>query len=159
MLLKNVILHLEIKGKERLHMLHKERTNVYDFNYHLVFVTKYRKQVFTTPKLQDDLKNILINISEGNDSTIEKMEVMPDHIHLLLSFKPKYAPSSIVKSFKGASAREWFKLHPETKQQLWGGHLWSPSFFISTIGNVSEEIVKQYIESQMRKSIRQKTHG
>lgn len=140
-------------------MLHKERTNVYDFNYHLVFVTKYHKQVFTTPKLQDDLKNILINISEGNDSTIEKMEVMPDHIHLLLSFKPKYAPSSIVKSFKGASAREWFKLHPETKQQLWGGHLWSPSFFISTIGNVSEEMVKQYIESPIRKSIKQKTHG
>lgn len=140
-------------------MLHKERTNVYDFNYHLVFVTKNRKQIFTTPKLQDDLKNILINISKGNDSTIEKMEVMPDHIHLLLSFKPKYAPSSIVKSFKGTSAREWFKLHPETKQQLRGGHLWLPSFFISTIGNVSEKIVKQYIESQIRKSTQQKKHG
>ena len=48
-------------------MLHKERTNVYDFNYHLVFVTKYRKQVFTTPRLQDDLKNILINIMTSID--------------------------------------------------------------------------------------------
>lgn len=140
-------------------MLHQERTNVYDFSYHLVFVTKYRKKIFTTPELQNDLKTILTKISTGNDSTIEKMEVMPDHIHLLLSFKPKYAPSSIVKSFKGASAREWFKLHPETKQLLWRGHLWSPSFFMSTIGNVSEKVVKQYIESQMRKSIQQKTHG
>lgn len=134
-------------------MLHKERTNVYDFNYHLVFVTKDCKQVFTTPGLQADLKNILINISKGNDCTIEKMKVMPDHIHLLLSFKPKYAPSSMVKSFKGASAREWFKLHPETKQQLSDSHLWSPSFFISTIGSVSEKIVNQYIESQTHKLI------
>lgn len=105
-------------------MLHQERTSVYDFTYYLVFVTKYRKAVFTTKQLQDDMKQILTNISEGSDSTIEKIEVMPDHIHLLLSFKPKYAPSSIVKSFKGASAREWFKLHPKTKQQLRGGHLW-----------------------------------
>lgn len=136
-------------------MLHKERTNVYDFHYHVVFVTKYRRQIFDTKTKQDDMKNILKTISQGNDSEIEHLEVMPDHIHLMLSFKPKYAPSSIVKSFKGASARAWFKQYPETKKQLWKGHLWSPSFFISTIGNVSEKVLSQYIESQMQKSFRQ----
>ena len=156
MLIKNAIIYLETKRKEWLHMLHKERTNIYDFNYHLVFVTKYRKAIFTNKQLQDDMKSILQTISQGNDSTIENIEVMPDHIHMLLSFKPKYAPSSIVKSFKGTSAREWFKLHPETKSQLWGGHLWSPSFFISTVGNVSKETVQKYIESQMKKSFTKK---
>lgn len=136
-------------------MLHQERTNVYDLNFHLVFVTKHRKPIFTTKELQNEMKQILNTISKGNNSTIEKLEVMPDHIHLLLSFKPKYAPSSIVKSFKGVSAREWFKLHPETKDLLWKGHLWSPSFFISTVDNVSEKIVSQYIENQMKKA---KTH-
>lgn len=133
-------------------MLHHERTNVYDFNYHLVFVTKYRKAVFTTKSQRDEMKQILKKLAQNNHSVIENMEVMPDHVHMLLSFKPKYAPASIVKSFKGTSAREWFKLHPETKKMLWGGHLWSPSYFIATIGNVSKDIVQQYIEDQMQKA-------
>lgn len=132
----------------------KERTNVYDFNFHLVFVTKYRKQIFTTDELRNNMKTILLSIAENKEIEVSSIEVMSDHVHMLISFKPKYAPSSMVKSLKGTSAREWFKLHPETKSKLWGGHLWSPSFFMSTIGNVSENIVKQYIESQMQKSFK-----
>lgn len=61
------------------------------------------------------MKQILKKLAQNNYSVIESMEVMPDHVHMLLSFKPKYAPANIVKSFKGTtSAREWFKLHPET---------------------------------------------
>ena len=56
----------------------------------------------------------------------------------MISFAPKYTPSSIVKDFKGGSAKQWFIKYPETKSQLWGGHLWSPSFFMSTLGNVSK---------------------
>ncbi|KRL79429.1 IS200/IS605 family transposase [Ligilactobacillus equi] len=137
-------------------MLKKERTNVYDFNFHLVFVTKYRKQIFTTDELRNNMKTILLSIAENKEIEVSSIEVMSDHVHMLISFKPKYAPSSMVKSLKGTSAREWFKLHPETKSKLWGGHLWSPSFFMSTIGNVSENIVKQYIESQMQKSFKTK---
>lgn len=76
------------------------------------------------------------------------MEVMPDHIHLLISFPPNFTPSSVVKSFKGGSSREWFKLHPETKSLLWKGHLWSGSFFMSTLGNMSKDIVATYINEQ-----------
>lgn len=156
MLNLNAIIKLDLKTRGLLHMLHKERTNVYDFTYHLVFVTKYRRNVFVNKQLRNDMKQILYTISQGNDSVIEKLEVMPDHIHMLLSFKPKYSPSNIVKSYKGTSAREWFKLHPETKSKLWGGHLWSPSFFISTIGNVSKNIVQEYIKSQMKKTLKNK---
>ena len=130
-------------------MLKHNRTNVYDFNFHLVFVTKYRQKIFNTYNKQKAMKDILKNIAKGNNVIIQSIEVLPDHVHLLISFPPDKAPSSVVKSFKGTSAREWFKQYPETKQQLWKGHLWSPSYFMSTLGNVSKEIVTKYINNQL----------
>lgn len=131
-------------------MIVKTRTNVYDFNFHLVWVTKYRKPVFDTKKKSNDMETILKSISDMHDIVIQEIEVMPDHIHMLISFNPKHAPSSIVKTLKGKSARHWFKLHPETKNQLWGGHLWSPSYFMSTLGNMSKHTVEQYIQNQLK---------
>ena len=86
-----------------------EWSYVYNFHYHLIWVTKYRKPVFTTPVLIDEMKTILKDLSAVNEILIEVMEVMPDHIHLLISFKPKHAPSSIVKYLKGHSAKIFFK--------------------------------------------------
>lgn len=125
------------------------RTSVYDFHFHLVFVTKYRKSIFDTNEKQEELKMLMSSFAEKNGSTIETIEVMHDHVHLILSFPPKFAPSSIVKSFKGAAAREWFKLYPEDKQKLYKGHLWAPSFFMQTIGVVSRETVMGYVENQL----------
>jgi transposase IS200-family protein len=130
------------------------RTSVYDFHFHLVFVTKYRKSIFDTTEKQEELKTLLFSFAEKNGSTIESVEVMSDHVHLVLSFPPKFAPSSIVKSFKGAAAREWFKLHPEDKQKLYKGHLWSPSFFMRTVGVVSRETVMEYVKNQHTKEPR-----
>lgn len=127
------------------------RTCIYDFHFHLVFVTKYRKSIFDTNEKQEELKTLLSSFAEKNGSVIEDVEVMSDHVHLVLSFPPKFAPSSIVKSFKGAAAREWFKLHPEDKQKLYKGHLWAPSFFIQTVGTVSQEAVVEYVENQRTK--------
>lgn len=131
------------------------RIAVYDFHFHLVFVTKYRKSIFDTNEKQEELKTLMFSFAEKNGSTIESIEVMPDYVHLTLSFPPKFAPSSIVKSFKGAAAREWFKLHPEDKQKLYKGHLWSPSFFMRTVGVVSRETVMKYVEHQLTKEPRQ----
>lgn len=125
------------------------RTSVYDFHFDLVFVTKYRKPIFDTAEKQEELKKLMFSFAEKNGSTIEIIEVMPDHVYLALSFPPKFAPSSIVKSFKGAAAREWFKLHPEDKQKLYKGHLWSPSFFMQTVGVLSREAITEYIENQL----------
>lgn len=127
------------------------RTSVYDFHFHLVFVTKYRKSIFDTTEKQEELKTLLSSFAEKNGSIIEYVEVMPDHVHLVLSFPPKFAPSSIIKSFKGAAAREWFKLHPEDKQKLYKGHLWSPSFFMQTVGVVSLDVLAEYVENQLTK--------
>jgi transposase IS200-family protein len=130
------------------------RTCIYDFHFHLVFVTKYRKSIFNTVEKQNELKDLLISFSKKNGTEIEAIEIMDDHVHLVISFPPKLAPSSIVKSFKGASAREWFKLHPEDKKKLYKGHLWSPSFFMRTVGVVSREIVMDYVRNQHTKEPR-----
>lgn len=131
------------------------RTAVYDFHFHLVFVTKYRKSIFDTKEKQEELKTLLASFAEKNGSTIENVEVMPDHVHLVLSFPPKFAPSSIVKSFKGAAAREWFRLYPKDKEKLYKGHLWSPNFFMRTVGVVSRETITEYVQNQHTKEPRQ----
>lgn len=131
-------------------MIVKTRTNIYDFNFHLVWVTKYRKSIFDTKEKSEVMKGILTTIAKEHDITIQEMEVMPDHIHMLISFNPKHAPSSIVKTLKGESARLWFKQYPETKALLWGGHLWSPSYFMSTLGNMSKHTIENYIQNQTK---------
>ena len=130
-----------------------ERGYVYNFHFHLIWVTKYRCKAFTTPDLVRDMKDILIRIAGLNDVMIETMEVMPDHVHMLISFKPKYAPTDIVKAFKGGSARMFFQKHPEIKsKKFWSGHLWSNSYFMSTLGNMSKDIVEKYIQNQYKPS-------
>lgn len=138
-------------------MLEKRRTSVTDFNFHLVFTTKFRKEVFTTREKVDAMKAILQRIADNKGVVVQEMEVMPDHVHMLISFHPKMAASDVVKSLKGTSAREWFKHYPETKAVLWKGHLWTNSFFMSTIGNISKKIVAQYIRDQMESSLKKES--
>lgn len=130
-------------------MLVKTRTKVYDFNVHLVWVTKYRKKVFDTDVKRQAMKKILSGIAQDNKLVIQDFEVMADHIHLLISFDPSRSVSDVIKSLKGSSARWWFKQFPDTKRTLWGGHLWSNSYFVGTVGNVSKNTVAQYIENQV----------
>lgn len=125
----------------------KTRTAVYDLHFHLVFVTKYRQTIFDTAAKQAELKSLMSSFAQKNGSTIELIEVLPDHVHMVIALPPEAAPSSIIKSFKGAAAREWFKLHPEDKLKSYKGHLWSPSFFIRSVGMVSKEIVLEYVKN------------
>ena len=124
---------------------------VYNCHYHLIWVTKYRKQIFTSVKKQQAMKSLLLRIAKLNNIQIKTMEVMPEHVHLLISFPPRLSITNVVKAFKGASARMWFKQYPDTKQQLWGGHLWSRSYYVGTVGNMSKDIVDRYIHNQRSK--------
>ena len=115
-------------------------------------MTKYRNPAFTTPELVQEMKDILLRIAQLNDVTVEELEVMPEHVHMLISFKPKYTPTNIVKALKGGSARLFLKKHPEIKHdKLWGGHIWSRSYYMSTLGNMSKEVVAKYIQNQYSK--------
>ena len=95
------------------------------------------------------MKSILQLVADDNDIVIEKMEVMPDHVHILISFPPKYSATNVVKALKGGSARLFLHNHPEIKQQqYWGGNLWSRSYYMSTLGDMSREVVENYIAAQ-----------
>ena len=130
-------------------MYTKTRTNLYRTTYHLVWVTKYRKVIFTTLNRREAMMEMLSLIAENNDITILESEVMEDHIHLVVSFPPNKSISTVMKALKGASAREWFQQFPETKKELWKGSLWSASYFVSTVGNVSKDVVMQYVQDQL----------
>ena len=130
------------------------RGYVYNIHYHLIWVTKYRRPCFTTEELVQEMKDILRYLAEIADVEIEEMEVMPEHVHLLVSFKPKYSVTDIVKNLKGSSARIFFDKHPEIKQnKLWGGKLWSASYYVGTLGNMSKETVRKYIQNQYAKEL------
>ena len=82
-----------MKPKERIPDAIYERGYVYNFHFHLIWVTKYRNPAFTTPELVQEMKDILLRIAQLNDVTVEELEVMPEHVHMLISFKPKYTPA------------------------------------------------------------------
>ena len=135
--------------KEKIKDAVYTRRYIYNFHYHLIGMTKYRHKTFVTDQLSEEMKQILSSIAKDNNIVIEKMEVMPDHVHVLISFPPSKAPASAIKALKGRSAYIFLKRHPEIKQsQYWGGHLWSPSYYMSTLGNMSKEVVEKYINDQ-----------
>ena len=129
-----------------------ERGYVYNCHYHLIWCTKYRKPLFTTPALVDEMKNLLYYVAGLNEVEVEELEVMPDHVQMLISFKPKYAAANVVKALKGGSGRMFLAAHPDIKtNEFWGGHIWSPNYFMNTAGNMSNETVRQYIQNQYTK--------
>lgn len=133
------------------------RTCVYNINYHIIWGTKYRNK-WMTPSLEDEIKQILCDIAKENGFSIEHIEIgLDDHIHLLVAAPPKLSVTVIVKCLKGTSSFRLFRLHPELKQFYWktkGRHLWSPSYFVESIGTTNENAVAKYIDDQRRKEVR-----
>lgn len=123
------------------------RGYVYSLQYHIVWTTKYRKPVFTG-EIESDVKEYLSETLRSLDMYIIAMEVMPDHVHLLVNCKPQLRLSDAVKILKGNTARWLFLKHPKIKKQLWGGHLWNPSYFAATVSDRSLKQVTEYINSQ-----------
>lgn len=123
------------------------RGYVYSLQYHIVWCTKYRKQILKDG-IDEELKQMLRKIAEEYRFRILAMEVMPDHIHLLLDCRPQFMISDMVKIMKGNTARWLFLKRPELKKSLWGGHLWNPSYCAVTVSERSREQVEQYIRNQ-----------
>ena len=123
------------------------RGYVYSLQYHLVWCTKYRKKVLKNG-IDTECKEMLQDLAEKYKFRILAMEVMPDHIHLLLDCKPQFYISDMIKIMKGNLARQMFLVHPELKNELWGGHLWNPSYCAVTVSDRSREQVLAYLEGQ-----------
>lgn len=115
---------------------------------HLVFVTKYRRKVFTK-QILEDLKAIFISICTDFEACLVEFEGERDHVHLLVHYPPKLAISKLVNSLKGVSSRLLRKKHyPSIEWALWGKHLWSPSYFAGACGGAPLSVIRQYIEQQ-----------
>ena len=128
----------------------KARTCIYNVNYHIVFCVKYRKRVLNSV-VEKRLKEIAYDVAKEKDFIIHKIEVGElDHVHMFVSAHPKVAPSYIVKMVKGIVGRKLLMEFPEITKKLWNGQLWSHSFFLETVGSVSEDAIKQYIENQSK---------
>ncbi len=119
---------------------------VYDTKYHLVWAPKYRKWILRG-EIQEFTEKIFREIADKHDFGIEALEVSKDHVHIFLSFPPRYSISRVVGMMKSISASEIFKEHPEVKKQLWGGEFWEDGYFARTVGDkVTAQVIKKYIE-------------
>lgn len=123
------------------------RHTIWACDYHIIWVTKYRKQVLTSA-IQERLKDIILEKQEDYNYTVTALEIMPEHVHFLCSIEPKYAVTDIVGKIKGYSSmilrREFFGLKRIRS-------LWTSSKFVASTGGVTLEALKEYVEGQKYK--------
>ena len=120
---------------------------VYDIKYHVVWVTKYRYKILHKG-IGQRLRELLRQGCETIGVTIVQGSIGKDHVHMLLSCPTTIAPSKIVQYLKGRSSKLLQSEFPEIKKKYWGQHLWSVGYFCATVGSVTEETIKAYIEEQ-----------
>lgn len=121
------------------------RNAVYQTAYHAVWIPKYRRAVLTG-EIADRLRGLLHEVAALKGFELLAVEIQPDHVHLFFSAPPRIAPALAVQWFKGASAKSLFAEFPVLRKTLRKGHLWAPSYYIGTAGQVSAETIKNYIE-------------
>jgi putative transposase len=120
-------------------------STVYTVCYHIIWCPKYRRKVLEGD-VEIRLKELLHDKAEELEVDIEEMEVMPDHLHLFVNASPALAPHHIVQQFKGLTSRRLREEFPSLKSRL--PSLWTRSYYIETIGHISEDTIRQYIKDQ-----------
>lgn len=128
----------------------KGRHAVWDCHAHLVFVTKYRRGAFTDAIL-DDCERIMREVCADFGCEMVEFNGEDDHVHLLVRFPATVQLSRLVNSLKGVSSRHLRRRHHEhLKHYLWGGHLWSRSYYVGTAGGAPLSVIAEYVQSQRR---------
>ena len=121
------------------------RNCIYQTAYHVVWCSKYRRSVLTY-QVATRIGILIDEICSENNWPVITKEIQPDHVHLFLTIPPALSVATAIKILKGSTARKLFCEFPVLKSTLWGGHLWAPSYYVGTAGNVSAEIIQRYIE-------------
>ena len=101
--------------------------------YHLVWCPKYIKRILVEG-IREREKELLYKISERYDFEIDRCEVAEDHIHVLISFPPRYSIAKVVGIIKGKSGSRILEEYRKLKEKLRGGHLWEQGYFARTVG-------------------------
>ena len=131
------------KGQHHYHGPHSR----YRLQYHLVWIPKYRRRVMVGD-VAASVRKLFYDCAQMNDWWITRLAVMPDHVHLLIELPPTVSISQTVKTFKGGSSRALRQMHPELDEWLWGDSFWAVGYFAESVGRVTENAIKLYIENQ-----------
>ena len=123
--------------------------------YHIVFIPKYRRKVMFG-QLKADIREILKRLCEYKNVEIVEGAVCSDHVHLCVSLPPKYSVSDFMGYLKGKSALMIFDKHPELSSK-WSKSFWARGYYVCTVGNVTEEAIKMYIQEQYEESKKEET--
>ena len=119
---------------------------VYDTKYHLVWAPKYRKWILRGD-IKERVKSVFEEIARNHEFAIDTLEMDKDHVHIFLSFPPRYSIAKVVGMLKSISGKVIFKEHPEVKEELWGGEFWEDGYFVRTVGDkVTAEVIRKYIK-------------
>ena len=121
--------------------------------YHIVFTPKYRRKIIYN-QLRKDIMQILKDLCKWKGIEIIEGNMMPDHVHMLVSIPPKYSISQIMGYIKGKSAMMIFERHANLKYKFGNRHFWSEGYYVSTVG-VNDATVRKYIQEQERYDIMQ----
>ena len=119
----------------------------YDIQVHIVWITKYRKKILVG-KIATRLKVLLLQGCSAQNIAIIKGKIMPDHVHLLISIPASLSAAKTMQYLKGRTSKKLQEEFVELKKQFWGQHLWATGYFCRSVGTVTQEIVKEYIENQ-----------
>ncbi len=129
--------------------LQRNAYHVYRLMYHFVWIPKYKHKVFCEP-YRSVLKGIIEKAGYDCNMDIVELELPEDPIHMVARGIPKMSPSDVMQVIKSISAREFFRIYPEIKKHyFWGGKLWTQSYFVETIGNANEEVIRAYVRDQL----------
>lgn len=120
---------------------------VYEIHLHLVWTTKYRKAVLVGDAATR-VRDLIREICGTHDVKIMKGHVSKDHVHVLVSIPPQVAISKLLQWLKGKTAHKIMQEFPHIKKHYWGQHMWVRGYFCCSTGNVTDEIIAQYIANQ-----------
>ena len=137
----SMVYHATIQGMKEQHTKHV----TYKIGYHFVWCPNYRKSILTG-EIASFVESEIRRLCADNHWQIGALTLQEDHVHLFLSALPSIAPSLIANTLKGITARQVFKQYPEVKKQVWGGSFWSRRYYVGTVGDMTEETVKKYLE-------------
>jgi putative transposase len=126
----------------------KSNKAVYNLGYHLIWCPKYRRKILYG-EVETRLKELFYEKAEELKIEIIKLEIMPDHIHMFVKGSPENSPHLIIKHFKGYSSRIMRMEFPKLKSRL--PSLWTRSYYCESVGHISEETIKKYIDDQKNK--------
>jgi putative transposase len=125
----------------------KTSHSVYDLKYHLVWITKYRKPIiFGDVAIR--LRELIREICKSLDIEIIKGHVSKDHVHLFVSVPPQLSISKVMGRIKGRTSRKMLSEYRRLAKEFWGRHLWARGYFAASSGNVTDEVIMQYIAMQ-----------